>query len=475
MNENRKSQPTAPTILLIEDSSSLSAVYREYLRPVGYDVTLFGLGEPALEWLDSHVPDAVLLDLNLPDMGGLDILHEINRRGISTEVLIITAHGSVDAAVEAIRAGAADFLEKPFDAERLRTSLANVLEKHVLLKQVENFRRTLGRDCYQGFIGGSLAMQAVYQIIDNAAPSKAAVFITGESGTGKEICAAALHRMSRCSEGPFVPLNCAAIPRDLMESEIFGHVKGAFTGAHAPRDGAATKAHGGSLFLDEICEMDLDLQSKLLRFIQTGTFQKVGGSKLESVDIRIICATNRDPIAEVREGRFREDLYYRLHVIPIALPPLRERAEDIVTLARHFLAQYAEEEKKQFTGFAPEAEEILTQHRWPGNVRELQNTIRNVVVLNVGPIVVVEHLTSLGSLSAMHHSANSAAPPAVQSMTSAASPGTDEIRPLRIVEKEAIEAAIEQCNGNIPKAANLLEISASTLYRKVQKWEIQEK
>ena len=472
MNESRNHGTASHSILLIEDSPSLAAVYREYLRPAGYEVTLFDHGKPALAWLGSHTPDAVLLDLNLPDMDGLEVLREITRSGASTEVLIITAHGSVDVAVEAIRAGASDFLEKPFDAGRLRTSLANVLAKHALLKQVEDIRRTMTRDRYQGFIGGSLAMQAVYQIIDNAAPSKAAVFITGESGTGKEVCAEAIHLKSRCNEGPFVPLNCAAIPRELMESEIFGHVKGAFTGAHAAREGAATKADGGSLFLDEICEMDLDLQSKLLRFIQTGTFQKVGGSKLESVDIRIICATNRDPVAEVREGRFREDLYYRLHVIPIALPPLRERPEDVLVLARHFLDQYAKEEEKRFTGFTGEAEQALTRHRWPGNVRELQNTIRNAVVLNDGPVIAVEHLTSLRAMAVTRDAVPSAAQSAGRGNTTpGAASGADEIRPLWVVEKEAVESAIEQCNGNVPKAAALLEVSASTLYRKLQRWE----
>lgn len=471
MNDNLSAPTASHSVLLIEDSPSLAGVYRQYLSPTGYDVTHFDRGQPALAWLESHTPDAVLLDLELPDIGGLEILGEIKRRGIATDVLIITAHGTVDIAVEAIRGGAADFLEKPFDAERLRTSLANVLAKRMLLRQVEDYRRTFSRDRYHGFIGSSLAMQAVYRIIDSAAPSKAAVFITGESGTGKEVCAEAIHRQSKRSEGPFVPLNCAAIPRELMESEIFGHVKGAFTGAYAAREGAASKADGGSLFLDEVCEMDLDLQSKLLRFVQTGTFQKVGGSKLERVDIRIICATNRDPVAEVREGRFREDLYYRLHVIPIALPPLRERAEDILTLARHFLAQYAEEEQKQFGGFTPDAEQRLVQHSWPGNVRELQNTIRNAVVLNAGPTVGVEQLTALEAVAASRVPLQAGAPAATHSAPSPAASGAEAIRPLSVVEKEAIESAIARCHGNVPKAAALLEVSASTLYRKLQRWQ----
>lgn len=468
MNEKQGPRHASQTILLIEDSPSLAAVYREYLRPTGYEVTLFDRGEPALAWLESHSPDAVLLDLNLPDMDGLDILREIKRRGISTEVLIITAHGSVDTAVVATRAGAADFLEKPFDAARLRTSLTNVLEKHLLRQQVEDYHRTFSRDRYEGFIGSSLAMQAVYRIIDSAAPSKAAVFITGESGTGKEVCAEAIHKKSKRSERPFVPLNCAAIPKELMESEIFGHVKGAFTGAYTAREGAASKADGGSLFLDEVCEMNPELQTKLLRFIQTGTFQKVGGSKLENVDIRIISATNRDPIEEVRKGRFREDLYYRLHVIPISMPPLRERAEDVLTLAQHFLEEYSREEDKKFTAFTPEAERFLLQHSWPGNVRELQNAIRNAVVLNDGPAFEVEYLTSLRTTKS-----EEAVSPGLHTFSQTANPiepVAGSIQPLWMVEKEAIESAIDRCNGNVPKAAALLEVSASTLYRKLQSW-----
>lgn len=473
-DETARTSTTGPTVLLIEDSPSLAALYREYLRPVGYQVETFDLGAPALDWLDVHQADAVLLDLNLPDMDGLDILGEINQRSIATDVLIITAHGSVDTAVTAIRAGAADFLEKPFDAERLRTSLANVLEKRALLKQVRSYQRTLKREQYEGFIGGSLAMQAVYSIIDNAAPSKAAIFITGESGTGKEVCAEAIHRRSKRSDGPFIALNCAAIPRDLMESEIFGHVKGAFTGAYTPRDGAATRADGGTLFLDEICEMDLELQSKLLRFIQTGTFQKVGGNKLEKIDIRIVCATNRDPLTEVREGRFREDLYYRLHVIPIALPALRERSDDILMLARHFLSDYAREEEKPFKGFTPEAEQKLVTHLWPGNVRELQNTIRTAVVLGNPPLVGPEQLTGLTT-----NALSTPAPrPDVQPTEAEPEPqipdGDSEILPLWRVEKTAIESAIDRCDGNVPKAAALLEVSASTLYRKLQAWKQEE-
>ncbi|PCJ38707.1 MAG: hypothetical protein COA99_11370 [Moraxellaceae bacterium] len=235
-------------------------------------------------------------------------------------------------------------------------------------------------------------MQQVYRVIGAAAESKATVFITGESGTGKEVCALAIHEKSQRRDNEFVAINCAAIPRDLMESEIFGHVKGAFTGAHAAREGAASLASGGTLFLDELGEMDIDLQSKLLRFVQTGTFKKVGGSKLESVDVRFVCATNRDPLAQVARGEFREDLYYRLHVIPIELPPLRDRGSDALDIARNFLKCFAEEEEKSFVDFSLKTEAILSNYNWPGNIRQLQNVIRNVVVLNEGEQVLPEML-----------------------------------------------------------------------------------
>jgi DNA-binding NtrC family response regulator len=313
-----------------------------------------------------------------------------------------------------------------------------------------------------------MPMQAVYRIIESAAPSKATVFITGESGTGKEVCAEAIHQCSPRSEQPFIALNCAAIPHDLMESEIFGHVKGSFTGAQGDRKGAASLADGGTLFLDEICEMDLDLQSKLLRFIQTGTLQRVGSGKLETVDVRFVCATNRDPLVEVKAGRFREDLYYRLHVIPLSLPPLRERGEDILLLARNLLQNYAREENKRFKDFDAEAVRVLLDYPWPGNVRELQNVVRNIVVLNdrelVSPDILPPPLSGRRGMTA------AMAP--VSSASGSAEPLLNTpIRPLWLVEKETIEQAIASCDGNIPKAAALLEISPSTIYRKKQSWE----
>ena len=416
----------------------------------------------------------------LPDMDGLDILKRVVSDELPAAVVVITAHGSVNNAVEAMRAGAFDFLVKPFNADRLTVTLRNALERQRLAHIVEVYKEDFAREEYFGFIGSSLLMQGVYRMIDSAAPSKATVFITGESGTGKEVCAEAIHRQSPRRERPFVALNCAAIPKDLMESEIFGHVKGAFTGAVADWDGAAAKADRGTLFLDEICEMDLGLQSKLLRFIQTGTFQKVGSTALEKVDMRFICASNRDPLVEVEEGRFREDLYYRLHVIPIGLPPLREREGDVLSIAGSFLHDFVREEGKKFERYAPETEAIMRAYQWPGNVRQLQNVVRNIVVLNDGEVVTTDMLplpldtvdpaaAEASTLAAKSDKTSARAEPAGHDQLRDESP--DEIRPLSEIERDVIERAISICGGNIPRAAALLGISASTIYRKRSAWE----
>ena len=359
-----------------------------------------------------------------------------------------------------MRAGAYDFLVKPFTAERFLVTLRNALERQRLAALVETYREE--RDGYCGFLGSSPVMQAVYRTIDSAASSKATVFITGESGTGKELCAEAIHRVGPRRERPFIAINCAAIPKDLMESEIFGHVKGAFTGAISDREGAAKRAHGGTLFLDEICDMDPNLQTKLLRFVQTGTFTPVGGSQVQRVDVRFVCATNKDPLAEVESGRFREDLYYRLHVIPIEMPPLRERGEDVRRLAEAFLESMSAEEGKSFKGLSEAAAALISAYDWPGNIRQLQNVMRSMVVLNGGGTVEVSMLPPLLSRRA-------GAPSGSDTRTAPTGEG-DDVVPLWIIERRAIEHAIALCEGNIPRAAELLRISPSTIYRKRQAW-----
>lgn len=474
-----------PKILMVEDTPTLVVLYKEYLRREKIDLHIAKTGQEAVDWLKHNMPDAVLLDLKLPDMDGMDILKQLSGEGLANRVIVMTAHGSNAAAVEATKLGAYDFIVKPFTAHRLQVTLGNVVKQSQLNKKVVELAKST-REKFCGFIGRSLPMQAVYKIIESAAPSKATVFIKGESGTGKEIAAEAIHQLStRSAKGSFVAINCAAIPKDLMESEIFGHVKGAFTGAVSERKGAAQQADGGTLFLDEIGELDLDLQSKLLRFVQSGTFRPIGGSQDIKVDVRIVCATNRDPLKEVEQGRFREDLYYRLHVIPLELPPLRSRGDDIMEIAREFLERYAEEENKNFKGFSDEAKNLLMKWPWQGNVRELQNTLHNLIVLNDGDIIEAQMLPQ-GFHQGSEVLAAKEAP--AQAMDTS-SPSTDisieelaqahvafmpekveEIRPLVELERHIIEHAIDLCEGNIPRAAGYLGVSPSTIYRKKIAW-----
>ncbi|WP_191600485.1 sigma-54-dependent transcriptional regulator [Marinomonas algicola] len=498
---------TDVSILIVEDSLTLSELYSSYLGANAYKSNAVDNGQSALNLLQRNTYDIVLLDLQLPDMNGIDILKSIHAQQIPTSVIIITSHGSVESAVETMNYGAVDYLEKPFNAHRLITTIQNALKNNLLIKQLEALKENYERSKFVGFIGQSTPMQRVYNIIESAAPSKATVFVTGESGTGKEVCAEAIHKLSQRKDKAFIALNCGAIPKDLMESEIFGHTKGAFTGAVTNRQGAAERSHQGTLFLDEICEMDMDLQVKLLRFIQTGTYQKVGSSDVQKVDVRFVCATNKNPLKEVEAGRFREDLYYRLHVIPIHLPPLRDREADIVMLAKYFLTLYAKEENKAFNNFTPKTEVVLNSYQWPGNIRQLQNVIRNIIVLNDSDTVDADMLPpplndlihnievrNIPQLASPLVTAQSDAsrklvisnvahnmPDSRQTITNETRINNESainrpesknrIIPLWIEEKEIIERAIALCDGNIPQAAAQLEVSPSTIYRKKQQWE----
>ena len=324
----------------------------------------------------------------------------------------------------------------------------------------------IARD-FEGFIGKSPAMQGVYDQILRIASSKAPVFITGESGTGKDVCAQALHARSNRASGPFIALNCSAIPADLMESELFGHMRGSFTGAADDRKGAAELADGGTLFLDEIGELPHDLQAKLLRVIQTGSLRRVGGSEEIALDIRFVAATNRDPLEEVRAGRFREDLFYRMHVLPIHLPPLRDRSGDIMPLAQSFLALYAREEGKTFTLFSQDAENMLRAYRWPGNVRQLQNIIRRLTVMYDGALVDVNHLPDLLHSDEGYETELNQA---ISNLRDIGSTMAEYVEPFWQQEKRIIEGALSHFNGNISRAAAALEISPSTIYRKRMSW-----
>ncbi len=429
-----------------------------------------------------------LLIIDLETIGGDDALEAYAVRCPKSVIVAVSARGSVSRAVSAMRAGAHDFLTKPFSLDALASKVSFQLKQRrttistapnvnkeapkSLMPPTASEIRTRARAEVTGldrFVGHSRQMREIYDQISRMAPSQAPVFITGESGTGKELCANAVHDLSERNSRRFVTLNCAAIPRDLIESEIFGYMRGAFTGATDNRAGAAEQAEGGTLFLDEIGEMDLMLQSKLLRFLQTGTFQRLGDTQTRKVDARIICATNRNPINEITAGRFREDLYYRLHVLPIHLPPLRERREDILPLAEKFLKGFAKEERRNFLGFDADAEARILTYAWPGNVRQLENTIRQIVVMNDGAAVTFDMLPMMirdqsgrpNSVIDLSRERSRAAPP---------SRPFGAIEPLWAQERRIIEDALDAFDGNISMAAAALEISPSTIYRKRQSW-----
>ncbi len=368
--------------------------------------------------------------------------------------LLMVGAGAMSAAVDVMRRGADDFLVAPFAPNVLVDRLmARINERPVEADTVHT-----SPSAFENFIGASPAMQQVYAQIERVAGSKAAVFVTGESGTGKELAAQAVHARSGRT-GTFVALNCGAIPKELIESEIFGHMRGAFTGAVDDHMGAAEAAHGGTLFLDEICEMDVALQSKLLRFVQTGEVRRVGGTKARKVDVRIVCATNRDPKAEVKDGRFREDLFYRLHVLPIHLPPLRARGEDTLLLARAFLARLSREEQRSFTGFDALAQLLIASYSWPGNVRELESAIRRVVVLNDGGMISADMMPDDISAAVLNQPHGE-----VRALRSA----KPQVLPMWVQEERIIEEALAAFDGNIARAAAALEINPSTIYRRRQ-------
>jgi len=460
-------------ILIIEDARSIALVYQSWLKKIGLKTCLAEDGETGLEKLRAGNFKLALLDLDLPGLSGLELLRKVQQEQIETTIVVVTASGSVTTAIEAMRSGAYDFLVKPTSEERLLTTARNAVEREVLNTAVKQIRKSVSKKSSHGFIGSSLPMLAIYRAIDSVAQSKVSVFITGESGTGKEVCAEAIHQASQRQGKAFVPLNCAAIPKDLMESEIFGHISGAFTGATSDRAGAAVSANGGTLFLDEICEMDLNLQSKLLRFLQTGVAQKVGSDRPEKVDVRIICATNRDPAIEVQEGRFREDLYYRLHVLPIHLPPLRERGTDAVEIAAHFLETISKEEGKSFFGFSADAEDALLSYGWPGNIRELQNVVRKAVILNDGDEMNAATL-SLNELSAGLNATFGRGVAKTDIDASGRQITVNLEQDFSEIERDIMEAAIAHCGNSIPKASAMLNLSPSTIYRKRETWDAAE-
>jgi two-component system, repressor protein LuxO len=450
---------TVAPVLLIEDTPSLQMVYRSVLRADGHSVHCEGTAAGGLRAFRQLRPRVVLLDLMLPDRDGLDLIQDFLCRESETSVIVITADGSINKAVQAMRAGAYEFLVKPFDDQRLLGAVRSALDA---TRPTETGSTTPSTG---GLIGSSPAMQAVYDIVGSVARSMATVFITGECGTGKELCAQAVHESSNRSAGPFVSLNCGAIAAEHLGSELFGHLKGAFAGALSDKQGAAAAADGGTLFLDEICEMDLAMQTKLLRFLQTSSIQPVGATRSRKVDVRIVCATNNDPLEAVRRGRFRQDLYYRLHVVPIHMPSLRERGADVVEIAETMLRRYAAEEGRRFTGLSADVAALFQRLPWPGNVRQMLNVLHHVVVLNDGPQVTAEMLPI-----DLHHAGDAPMVGAEPEATPVA--GLDSLigKTLAEIERQVIEETIARHGGSVPRAARILDVSPSTLYRKREAW-----
>lgn len=453
------------SLLLIEDTPSLQMIYKSVLESGGHTVKTSATAEDGLALFRKEKPQVVLLDLMLPDRDGLDLMKDCLALKPDAKFIVITANGSINRAVDAMRAGAYEFLVKPFNEQRFLHAVETALTDTASPAA----KNGASVEPVGSFIGSSTAMQQVYRKIRSVSRSMATVFITGESGTGKEICAQALHDHSNRASGPFVPLNCGAIPPDLLESEVFGHLKGSFTGAISDKPGAAAVADGGTLFLDEICELDMNLQAKLLRFLQTSSIQPVGASHPQKVNVRIICASNRDPMEEVRQGRFREDLYYRLYVVPIHLPPLRDRDNDVVEVAETELRNYAEIEGKQFQRLSPEVQSLFRELPWPGNIRQMKNVLRTIVVMNDGPQVTTDMLPDNLQDELVYTTTIpiQASPP-----EETAAMGLDGLigKTLAEIERQVIEETIAYFDGSIPKASKVLDVSPSTIYRKVEAW-----
>src|SRR6476661_4898179 len=380
--EEKKVDNKEVRILVVDDEPIMADSLRQNFNEEGYSVDTAATGANAIELFDQGGHHLAICDLQLPDMGGLGVLRHMKDARPPSEVLVVTGYGSVQKAVEATKAGAFYFVEKPFDFEELQPLVEKALERRELVADAANMRRQLStRAEYFNIIGASKPMQTIYETIESVAKSDANVLIVGESGTGKELIANAIHYNSLRARKPFIKVNCAALPKELIESELFGHTKGAFTGAHADKEGLVQHAAGGSLMLDEIAEMPIELQPKLLRVLQERSYRKIGSEKTYAVDFRLVCSTNRPPADAIRDGLLRDDLFYRISTITIHVPPLRERSEDIQLLTEHFLHMYAQKYERSIQGVSQAAYERLFAHQWPGNVRELQNVIERAVLL----------------------------------------------------------------------------------------------
>jgi len=445
-----------PRILVVDDEAPQLEILRLILGSEGYDVVTAASGRGALAALRRQPFDLVLTDLKMPDLSGIALLEEILREQPGTCVVLMTAHGSIDSAVEAMRKGAFDYLTKPVDREVLLLAVSRAVERARLVSENRRLREELrGRFRVENLVGAHGSMQEVFRVVHKVARSNSTVLIYGESGTGKELVARAIHVTSDRRDRPFHAVNVAALPETILEAELFGYEKGAFTGADARRIGLFEHASGSTLFLDEVGELKRDLQVKLLRTLQEREVLRVGGTEPVPVDVRVIAATNRDLERDVREGRFREDLFYRLNVIPIVLPPLRERRTDIPLLVEHFLAKHGEPGRSR--GIAPEALEALVGYAWPGNVRELESVVERTLLLADGDVVRLDDL-----------------PPAVRMRGGAGAPGLpieipDDGLDLDGLERSLILRALDKCGGNVTRAARLLGLSRRTLQYRLEK------
>jgi DNA-binding NtrC family response regulator len=459
MSPNRRDPSKGGKILVVDDEPAEREGLARLVGQWGYEVETASSGEEALNLIETQHPAVVLTDLVLPEMDGLTLLQKLKETGRPPIVLLVTGHGTVETAVEAMRHGAFDYLTKPVDATRLQVLLEKSIEQESLSREVNLLRHQLRqKGAFGQLVGQSKGMQEVYRWIELAATSTAPVLVFGESGTGKELVARTVHDLSNRRPRPFVAINCAAIPETLIESELFGHERGAFTGATERRLGCFELADSGTLFLDEIAEMDSNTQAKLLRVLQEGSFRRVGGGKAEiQVDVRVVAATNRVPTDAIAQGQLREDLFYRLNVFSVPLPPLRERREDIPLLARTFVEEFNRQDNRQVRGLTAEAERHLERYGWPGNVRELRNVIQRAVVLSGTGFIAPEHL------------------PENVLRTAPVAPATPagSVTPIREMERDLILRALEETGHDKRRAAQLLGISLKTLYNKLAKYGIQ--
>ena len=441
-------------VLVVDDEASARSGLEKLLRQEGYAAIAAADGQSALEAAADRPPDVVVTDLKMPNMDGVELLKRLHEQDPDLPVIVVTAFGDVASAVNAMRAGAEDYLTKPVDFDALILSIERALERCALRVEADTLRRQLREregEGLEALIGASPAMQKVYRVARQVAAARATVLITGESGTGKGELARAIHSKGPRAKGPFVALHCAALAESLLESELFGHERGAFTGADKRRLGRFEQANGGTLFLDEVGEIPMATQVKLLRVLQERTFERVGGNEPIHTDVRLIAATNRDLAADVQDRRFREDLYYRLNVVHIEMPPLRVRDTDAIVLANHFLRRFAAENKRKIDGFSDQARAKIVAHRWPGNVRELENAIERAVVLCDGQMIDEEHMPF------------DVAPVA---KGAARIPGAT----MAEIERYAILSTLEATNGSTTRAAEMLDISIRTIQYRLHEY-----